>query len=123
MDKIVTRESLQAMLDSEDTSFVDQVIGKALVAIFNRQTASEKYSDSTSDENGIGFTGFDAHSGSISAKYYIKRKSFMDWQREMWLKKGKTGFSRIAKYHKQLNEVANEKKAEAEKAKQGLTYD
>ena len=51
--------------------------------------------------NGNGFTGCDARSGSITAKYYLKYKTLQDWQLERWLEK-----NRICRYHRQLNEIA-----------------
>lgn len=109
MKKLVTRDSMQAMLDSDNPAFVDAVIGKALVGIFKRQTDAEQNANDTNEANNVGFTGTDGRSGSLTAKYYLKHKTFLDWQRGMWLKKGKSGFARIAKYHRQLNEIAIEK--------------
>lgn len=75
MAAIVTKESLQRMLASQDIAYVDQVIGRALVALLA-----------------------------------LKHKKLLQWQREMWLKPNKNGTARIAKYHKQLNEIVEEKK-------------
>lgn len=110
MEKLVTRDSLQKMLDSGDVDYVNLVIGRALVGIFNRQTKSEQMCNDTNQDNGVGFTGADAHSGCISAKYFLRHKTFLVWQRARWTKKGKSGYSRVTKYWKQLNEIANEKK-------------
>ena len=109
MTAIVTRDSLQTMLDNDNVNYVNVVIGRALVGIFNRQTSSEQNTDSTTEDNGVGFAGYDAYSGSLTAKYYLKHKSLLEWQRDMWTKKNKNGIARIAKYHKQLNEIAEEK--------------
>ena len=103
----VTRESLQAMLDNPNEKYVAQVIGRALLVLFKNQTRDEQSMNTTNKDNGIGFTGADAHSGSITAKYYIKHKTLMDWQVDRWTKRGSRGYSRLAKYHKQLNEAAN----------------
>lgn len=104
--QIVTRETLQAMLGNENQDYVKRVIGRALVAIFNNQTESEKTCNATNNDNGIGFTGADAHSGCLTAKYFIKHGTLADWQVERWTKLSKSGFSRLTKYHKQLNEIA-----------------
>lgn len=98
------------MLENDNPSYVEAVIGRALVAIFNRQTETEKKVNTTNQHNMIGFTGVDALSGSITAKYYIKHKKLLQWQIDRWLKQNKNGVPRIAKYHKQLNEIANEKR-------------
>ncbi len=110
MAAIVTKESLQRMLASQDTAYVDQVIGRALVALLARQTEAEQRSNSTEQHNNVGFTGTDGRSGALTAKYFIKHKKLLQWQREMWLKPNKNGTARIVKYHKQLNEIAEEKK-------------
>ena len=105
----VTRKTLQAMLDNNNPEYVAAVIGRALVVLFNNQTRDEKSMNTTNQDNGIGFTGADAHSGSITAKYYIKHKTLMDWQVERWTKPAASGYARLAKYHKQLNAAAEAK--------------
>ena len=102
----VTRESLQAMLDNSNQDYVAQVIGRALVILFKNQTRDEQSMNATNQDNGIGFTGADAHSGSITAKYFIKHKTLLDWQVARWTKPASSGFARLAKYHKQLNAAA-----------------
>ena len=106
--QLVTQESLQAMLDNPDQVYVAHVIGRALAALLNRQTQEEQSSNETRLHNNIGFTGADGRSGSLTAKSYIKRNGLQDWQIERWVKRGKNGFSRLTKYAKQLNEIANE---------------
>jgi len=103
----VTRNSLQAMLDNDNPEYVAQVIGRALVVLFKNQTRDEQSMNATNQDNGIGFTGADAHSGSITAKYFIKHKTLMDWQVARWTKPASSGYARLAKYHKQLNTAAN----------------
>ena len=103
---IVTRESLQKMLSDSNQEYIKQVIGRALVVLFNNQTDSEKAVNSTVVHNDTGFTGADAHSGTLTAKYFLKHRTLADWQVENWKKLEKSGFSRITKYHRQLNEAA-----------------
>lgn len=103
---IVTRESLQAMLDNADDVKRQHIVGRALVALFDRQTQDEKRVNDTRLHNNIGFQGCDAKSGSITAKTYLARGELADWQVERWTRRGSTGFSRICKYAKQLNEIA-----------------
>ena len=108
---IVTKQSLQQMLDEADDSKRQHIVGRALVALFQRQTESEKATHSTKVDNGIGFCGSDAATGTLTAKSYIRNQRLLDWQVEQWTRKSpKTGFSRICKYHKQLNEVAIQKR-------------
>jgi hypothetical protein len=106
---IVTKDSLQAMLNDTRPDYVMTVVGKALVAVFARQTKDEQTINVTKEHNGIGFTGSDAHSGSITAKYYIKHHRLEGWMTEKWLKQGKNNYSRLTKYHSQLNQIALEK--------------
>ena len=107
---IVTRESIQAMLENPNPEYVKQVVGRALVAIFNNQTESEKSSNGTVELNGIGFSGADGRSGVLTAKSYLKNRTLQDWQVERWTKPGKNGFARLTKYAKQLNAIAEMKK-------------
>jgi len=113
MTAIVTRESLIALLKNEERRA--DVIGRALVVLFNRQTESEKRVNTTQLHNTIGFSGADAKDGTITAKYYLKHKKLLPWQIDNWMKDFR-GFPRICKYHKQLNEAAL-LKAEREKEK------
>jgi small ligand-binding sensory domain FIST len=110
MKAIVTRESLQAMLMSDKA---EQVVGRALKAIFlANQTEDERSCNDTKKWNGIGFSGADARSGSITAKYFIKHGKLLQFQVDLWTKRQKNGFARLTKYAAQLNEIAI-KKAQA----------
>lgn len=109
MSKLVTRESIQHLLDTHPKSCDAMriaVIGKALVRIFNHQTMDEKSDNTTREDNGIGFTGSDAKGGSLTAKYYLKHGTLLEWQVAKWMRTNPKGFSRITKYHRQLNEIA-----------------
>jgi len=106
MTAIVTKESLRKMLNEADDTKRQHIIGRALVRLFKRQTNSEQMSDSTEQDNGIGFTGGDAKSGSLTAKFYMTHGKLLDWQVERWMRVGKSGYPRICKYDRQLNEVA-----------------
>ena len=109
MKKLITHDILQSMIDSNNREYVEKVVGRALIAIMKRQTDDERIINETKITNNIGFTGADARSGTITAKYFLKHKRLENWQIERWLKRGKNGYSRITKYSKQLNEIANEK--------------
>lgn len=103
---LVTRESIQMMLDNGNPDYVARVVGRALVRLFDRQTQAEQASNATNEDNGIGFAGCDAHAGTLSAKYFLKHKTLQPWQVERWTKIGSTGFAHLCRYHRQLNEVA-----------------
>lgn len=102
---IVTKDSLKELLVRD----AGRVIARALVVIFERQTEDEKADNQTEVENGIGFTGFDAKSGTLTAKYFLKHKRLEQWQIDRWMKPAKDGYPRICRYAKQLNEIAIQK--------------
>lgn len=108
MKKIVTKESLAKLLETSDERKA-QIVGRALVVLFNRQVEDEKVSNDTRHLNMRGFAPCDARSGTLTAKYFLKHRSLLDWQIERWLAPTPQGYPRIAKYTRQLNEAANEK--------------
>lgn len=108
MQKIVTQTTLQQLITRGDTVAM-HAIGRALVHLLKRQTEYEQSANITRDYNLRGFTPGDAHSGCITAKYYLKHKKLLDWQIENWTKRNKKGIARLAKYWRQLNEEANKK--------------
>lgn len=107
-EALVTRASLLALLS--DPAKRQHVIGRALVVLFNNQTRDEQASNTTRLFNNIGFTGSDARDGTITAKYYLKHRSLLDWQVERWMADFR-GFPRICKYHAQLNRAALARRA------------
>lgn len=109
MAAIVTKTSLHQMLQNASDDKRMHIIGRALVALFKRQTQDERSSDSTQSSNNIGFAGCDARAGSIAAKTYLKNGYLMPWQVEVWMQESR-GAPRICKYSRQLNEIAEEKR-------------
>jgi hypothetical protein len=105
----VTRESLDAMLHNSNPEYVQKVIGRALAALLERQTLDEQASNATVENNTIGFAGCDGRSGTLTAKYWLKHRRLEDWMVERWTRIGKSGFPRLCKYAKQLNEIAASK--------------
>jgi hypothetical protein len=118
---IVTKQSLNVMLNKADDAKKILIIGRALVALFERQTESEQQANTTANLNGVGFAGSDARSGSLTAKSFLKNKTLAAWQVERWMKPQKDGFPRICKYVKQLNEIA-EVKAVKQKSEMERKY-
>lgn len=107
MNALVTRQSLQSLLNNPDKQFVIRVVGRALIVLFARQTQAEKASNATQLYNGVGFAGCDARSGTLTAKYFLKTGTLLDWQIEKWTAiSSRTGYPKICKYVKQLNEAA-----------------
>ncbi|MFY0656422.1 MAG: hypothetical protein JXR12_06700 [Neptunomonas phycophila] len=112
---LVTKAKMIASLNDQRPGFKERYIGKALVAIFNFQTEDEKSANSTDNHNNIGFSGSDAKDGSITAKYFLKHGTLLDWMVDNWMKDFR-GSPRITKYARQLNIVAEAKAAKAAKA-------
>ncbi len=107
---IVTHDTIKRMLANPNRNYVETVIGRALLALLDRQTEDEKRAADTRVWNAIGFSGADAKSGTLTAKYFAKHGHLLDWQIAKWTKKAKNGYPRLCKYAKQLNEIAMEKK-------------
>jgi len=107
--KLVTHDTIKHMLANESRAYVEAVIGRALLALLDRQTEDEKVCNDTRVWNAVGFSGADAKSGSLTAKFYAKHGKLLDWQVDKWTEKSKNGYPRLCKYAKQLNEIALEK--------------
>lgn len=108
---IVTRESLAQMIReaqaANDIDKVHRIVGRALVRLFERQTQHERQANGTEEHNTVGFSSSDGRNGCITAKTYLKHKRLTDRQLEEWLAPWRhTGFPKICKYHRQLNEIA-----------------
>lgn len=107
--KLVTKQSLQQLIDEADPVKLQRIVGRALVVLFQRQTDAEKRSNTVNNHNNIGFRACDARRGSLGAKSFLKNGSLQDWQVEQWVEKQNNGYSRICVYHRQLNEAAMER--------------
>lgn len=108
-DIIVTKDSLQGMIDGANRTKQIAIIGRALVVLFLLQTRSEQSQNDTNEHNMVGFTGADGRGGCLTAKSFLKNKTLQDWQLEKWTRKNDKGYSRISKYHAQLNRAAVER--------------
>jgi hypothetical protein len=105
---MVTKAELTQLITRGD-SVAMHAVGRALVHLLRRQTQEEARDNITRNLNNKGFTPADARQGSIHAKYYIKHRILMDWQKEYWLKPNRKGVPRLAKYWRQLAEEAKRK--------------
>lgn len=109
---IVSRESLAQMISQAqaagDTDKVHRIVGRALVQLFRRQTDSEQRRNDTENLNTVGFSSSDGKNGCITAKTFLKHGRLTDRQLDEWLAPNwrGTGFPKICKYHRQLNEIA-----------------
>lgn len=75
----------------------------ALTKIFEFQTAAEQEYETTSEYNGVGFTGVDGEILSSFAKQYIRRKWLSEKQMAILMKK-------MPKYWKQIISISDEEK-------------
>ena len=73
---------------------------KALVRIYDNQTADEKESEDTRHDNGVGFTGADGSFMTSIAKQYIARGSLSEVQMSYV-------FKNMPKYARQLERVSS----------------
>ena len=95
MKKIWTREDITALLTSSD-----RAVERGVVAIWQRQTADEQATETTRHSNGIGFSGWSAHSGSYYAKWVESGRRLTG--------KHLAGARKIALHHAaQLTRIAN----------------
>lgn len=108
---MLTKQMLNEMIRAADDRKLAQIVGRAVCVMFRNQTDSEKSSNSTNVLNSEGFTAADARQGSITAKYFIKHGTLLDWQVALWTKTDSRGTMRIAKYWRQLAEAAARKQA------------
>lgn len=106
----VTKEWLATYIRTQPDAKVKNMVGRALVALYRRQTAAEQRSDSTVLDNDRGFSACDAKSGSLTARAFLRSGTLEDWQLQKWIRPtGRRGLPRICRYDRQLNEVASER--------------
>lgn len=101
--KVWTADDIKALLIKND-----EAVGRALVALLKRQTASEQNNHRTTDANGVGFNAFDADIFTSMAQFY-KAKGFLTANQLAFLRSGteKRPAPRINKYAGQLAAIAN----------------
>lgn len=88
----------------------DKAVARALVVLYERQTADEKVSEHTKHHNNRGFRPCHARMGTSMAKFYLARGYLSPKQIAYWRKRGKEGM-RISIYWKQLLDAAHKKAA------------
>lgn len=91
-----TKAQIHSMLDTKPAA-----VGRAIVAIYRRQTADEKAAKVTTDANSVGFSAFDAEFLTSLAEFYLRTGFLTPAQ----LAKGR---NKIKRYHRQLIEIADE---------------
>lgn len=88
----------------------DDQLGRALVALYNRQTEDEKETSNTNERNGAGFNGVDAPFLSSLAEQYLRRGYLTE-------KQVNAARKTIKKYIGQLTDIANEREVRKEVAR------
>lgn len=96
-------------LNTADKARKIRLVGRALTLLLENQTAAERAENSTKESNGVGFSSPDAKAGTLTAKSFLRNKTLLDWQLDLWLQPDHTGYSKICKYHSQLNVAAQRK--------------
>lgn len=103
---MATKEQIVTLLLNND-----KAVARALVAINERQTASEQTCEATINHNGVGFTPADARMGTSMANFYLKTGFLTPKQVAYWRKPNAKGVARICKYAGQLVQIAKAKEA------------
>ena len=93
----MTKNEISAMLMTRDLA-----VARALVFLYNRQTADEKVSEDVKHRNGMGFTPADARMGCSMAEFYKKNNYMTQKQLDYWRKPNSKGVPRICKYAAQI---------------------
>lgn len=101
---MLTQDQILKLLETND-----KAVARALVVLYERQTASEQATDSTNCWNGQGFSHAHAFIGTRMAKFYLNRGFLTPKQIAYWRKTTPKGRMRIGMYWKQLQQAAEQK--------------
>lgn len=99
-----TKETIIKLLEQNDTA-----LGRALVALNNRQTQGEQIDKTTRVHNSMGFRPCDAYMGTALAEFYTKT-GFLTPKQIAWCRKlNSKGQIRLSCYAGQLLKIAEGK--------------
>jgi hypothetical protein len=101
---MLTKEQVLDLLEKSD-----KAVARALVVLYERQTESERSSDSTNTHNNRGFGHAHAFMGCRMAKFFLSRGFLTPKQIAYWRKSTPKRGMRLGMYWKQLAEAAQEK--------------
>lgn len=107
----MTRDQIKELLETNDLA-----VCRALVALNEKQTETERNSEQTINNNNQGFRPCHARMGTSMAKQYLTRNFLSAKQIAYWRKPMACGNTRIGIYATQLAKIAENKK----KAKEAL---
>ena len=97
-----TKESIKSLIESSNPVTARKAIERGVIAIYERQTADEKSTETTRHHNHVGFQACDARRGSYYAKWVISGKHLTG----LHFDKAK---AIVTRYAGQLAQIANEK--------------
>lgn len=100
----MTKQDIITLLQNRDLA-----VARALVVLYQRQTADEQTTQETTARNGMGFRPCDAFVGSSMAQFYLKNKFLTPKQLAYWRKPLKSGQMKISIYANQLLSVSSPK--------------
>jgi hypothetical protein len=104
-----TKEIIAALLVNND-----KAVYRALIVLFERQTADERDAGETNHLNGMGFNGRDANFGTSLAKQVIRwQDGLTNYAHPLTMPQMQAARKMLRKYAGQLAKVANEKAAVA----------
>lgn len=105
---LVTKEWLAKYITTQPQSKVEHMVGRALVAIYRRQTRDEQENAHTAYQNGVGFrAGGDDKAGTAAAEWYLVHGSLLPEHLTAWTAfRENSGLPRLCAYSRQLNEIA-----------------
>lgn len=86
----------------------DRAVGRALVALTNRQTSDEQRDENTKHRNDVGFMPCDARMGTSMARFFQRNGYLSDKQIAWWRRPRKNGRQRIEVYAAQLLDIATQ---------------
>jgi hypothetical protein len=111
--KPITKELIVELLSRNDQIGMHSV-GRALVVLYNNQTADEQQTRDTNETNGKGYSKAHADIGTSMAQFYLKNGFLTPKQVQYWQRPTSSGRVRIAIYWKQILEAAIAKQAAKE---------
>lgn len=100
-----TKGSIKALFRRADKG--DEAIARAVHAIYKFQTTREKNSETTIENNEVGFNGAHGKKGTGMGRFYAANGYLTPKQIAWWKARTSTGKMRIDTYASQLARIAN----------------
>lgn len=107
MQKTINTNSTK-QVNRRNERFLMHFVGRALLVLLENSTLEEQACGIPMERNNCGFTSSESAIGISHAQFYKTRGYLTEKQWKFWTAE-KDGFSRLSKYHRQLNARAKEK--------------